>query len=298
MNFKDLSRTENGSQLAFLAERNQSDVYVGELPDAIDESRRLTLDERNDYPVGWLTSDGAVVFATNRTGSWSVFRQEMNGTSPSLLASGSDDNNSEVSADGRWVFHRRNREWMRVPVSGGPGERLGPGNEIQCNVGSTQRCLLGERDQATSEYVFYALDPIEGKQDEVARIEDIPPFTEWDVSPVGKSVAVVHNDGRIRVVSLVTQNERELAVDGWSFGEFVCFASDGRSVFVDGSRSGIRAINRKSLLRVSLDASPEVEVLRHRRNVWHVKPEASPDGRYLAFAAMTFSANVWMIEDF
>ena len=299
VNFVDLSRTANGAQLAFLSERNQSDVYVGELPDAINASRRLTLDERDDYPVGWLASDRAVVFATNRTGSWSFFRLETDGTTPSLIASGSDEQGkSEVSTDGRWVFHLTNGEWNGVPVDGGPGERLALGNEIQCNVGATQRCLLGERDQATSEYVFYALDPIEGKQDEVARIEDIPPFINWDVSPDGKSVAVVHLNGRIRVVSLVTQNERELAVDGWSFGEFVAFAADGRSVFVDGSPSGARAIYRKSLLRVSLDASPEVEELRQRRNVWHVRPEASPDGRYLAFAAMTFSANVWMIEDF
>ena len=93
---------------------------------------------------------------------------------------------------------------MRVPVSGGPGEVLGPGDYIECNVGALQRCLLGDRDQATSEYVFYTLDPIEGKESEVARIKDNPPFTKWDVSPDGKSVAVVHNDGRIRVVNLVT----------------------------------------------------------------------------------------------
>lgn len=52
------------------------------------------------------------------------------------------------------------------------------------------------------------------------------------------------------------------------------------------------------LVRVSLGSESEVEELRYRRNVWHVRPEASPDGRFLAFAAMTFSANVWMIEGF
>jgi len=27
-------------------------------------------------------------------------------------------------------------------------------------------------------------------------------------------------------------------------------------------------------------------------------PEASPDGRYLAYGVITFSANAWMLEDF
>lgn len=33
-------------------------------------------------------------------------------------------------------------------------------------------------------------------------------------------------------------------------------------------------------------------------NVWHVRPTPSPDGRYLAFAAMPFHGNMWLIHDF
>ena len=39
-------------------------------------------------------------------------------------------------------------------------------------------------------------------------------------------------------------------------------------------------------------------VLRDKQNEWHVRPVASPDGRYLAFASMIFDSNVWMIENF
>ena len=185
--------------------------------------------------------------------------------------------------------------WMRAPVAGGPGKVVAPGEAIHC-APTARKCIQGERDATTTEYVFSTLDPIEGRQDEVARIVDNPPFTNWDLSPDGERVAVVHNDGRIRIVELATGSEYVLTNESWWFGEFVSFAADGKAVFVDGSRSRTLATTRKSLLRVSLGSETDVDELRYRRNVWHILPQTSPDGRFLAFAAMTFSANAYMIE--
>ncbi len=53
----------------------------------------------------------------------------------------------------------------------------------------------------------------------------------------------------------------------------------------------------KSLLHYSLERR-EVSVLREQPAQWHIKPKASPDGKYLAFGLMIFSGNVWMIDDF
>lgn len=83
-------------------------------------------------------------------------------------------------------------------------------------------------------YVFHQFDPDTGRGDEVLRIEDQPPFTNWDVSRDGTTLVVGHNNDRLRVIDLATGDERVLSHDGLSYGEFPSFSADGRGIFVDG----------------------------------------------------------------
>ncbi len=127
------------------------------------------------------------------------------------------------------------------------------------------------------------------------RIEDNPPFTNWDISPDGTRIAVVHNDDRIRIFELSSGEESVISKEGWSLGEFVTWSADGEGVYLDGGTTTASRF-RRGLLYVSLNE--DVTLLRQTLHDWHVQPVTSPDGRHLAFASMFFSGNAWMIEDF
>jgi len=308
-NFKNLTVTSDGQRISFLRETNQADVYVGEIDASgllVDGARRLTLDDRNDYPTGWLTDRPALLFDSRRGDRWGVYVQGLDDANASHLMIGLEERGeSELAADGRFVLLRDGASdagsgaLRRIPVDGGPPESLeASGADFHCVVGV--RCVLGNPEPATNEYVFHELGPKGRVGDELARIEDRRPFTNWDLSPDGQWVVVVHNNDSMRRVSLRDGSSVEIESADFYFGETVSFGHDGRGVYVDGYRyseaRGRRA--RKDLLYVSLDTEPIVSVVNHEPNGWHVYPVPSPDGRYLAFALMRFAGNAWTLDGF
>src|SRR5262249_46175526 len=72
-NVRDVRATLGGSRLTFLRERSQLDVYVASFDGAspaIGVPRRVTLDDRDDYPGAWTPDASQIVFASRRAGSW------------------------------------------------------------------------------------------------------------------------------------------------------------------------------------------------------------------------------------
>ena len=198
------------------------------------------------------------------------------------------------------------RYLLRVPTGGGPPALIltktgwvQSYDQTKCAL--ARRCVIGERDGTSQEYVFFHLDPVEGKGDELARIEDRPPFIGWALSPDGERIAIVNMNYSLRVLELDTGDVLELGDDEWGFGEFVAWDVHGNGVYMDATPAPIaggRAFRRSQLVYVRLGADLEVHVLRTGKAQWHVRPNLSPDGRYLAYGVVTFSGNAWMIEGF
>ena len=261
---------------------------------------RLTVDERDDQPLGWSPDGRMLFFESARTGTWSLFRTAFDRGRPEFVAEkGEGTHFLEVSRDGSSVLFWRGSELVRVPAAGGPPETLlaaGVWPGIGCNAAG-DRCLLGERSADELSYVFSDFDPETGRGDEVLHIEDRPPFTNWDVSPDGSRLVVGHNDDRLRIFDLATGDETVLTHDGWFYGEFPAWAADGRGLFVDGGRVTQGRL-RKGLLYISLDDG-EVHVLRENWDEWDTHPVPAVDGKRLAFAANFFyDGNAWLIEGF
>ncbi len=307
-NFRDLSMTADGSRLAFLLESNQADVYVGELLDGgtrLAAPVRLTQDTRNDYPAGWTADSREVFFHSDRGVAQNVFRQNVQGTEATPLStSPSAEGAVELSPDGEWILYWQEEgledSLVRTPVEGGPPEFVltaSGGQDFHCprSMDISPDCVLGQRNQ-NNQYVFNAFNPVYGIGRELQAVEDRPPFSEWDLSPDGERVALVHNEGDVRIINLEDGVERQVIRDGWSFGEYVAWSADGSGVIVDGNPERSRYF-RKALLYLPLDGR-DVTVLRQEPSEWHVRIAPSPDGRWLAFGLMVFSGNAWMIEDF
>jgi len=294
-NIRDLSITKDSSMLGALLVRNQADVYVGELnaeAKSLENIQQLTADERDDYPSSWTPDGASLLFSSSRLGSRGIFKWGRSTESLELVA---ERGSKAVStADGSSILSLVDGGIISLPASGGASQMLtGRADHVQCPPSFEPECVIGFFDG--DKYVFSSLSPSTGTTKELMRISYRAPFTNWSLAPDRGLVAVVHGDDNIvRLIDLSTREEKSLEVENWSEFEYVEWAADGQSLFLNAgiSFAGYDAV----LLQVEMDG--QAHLLRAVPNVWHVDPTPSPDGRYLAFAGMPFHGNIWLIRDF
>jgi DNA-binding winged helix-turn-helix (wHTH) protein/Tol biopolymer transport system component len=305
-----LSVTNDGRHLVALKGLAQADVYVGEIVEhRLENPRRLTFNDRDDFASDWTPDGHYVLFASNRNGSMDIFRQGVGERAAEALIAGPEDKLSlHLSPDGRWLMYfafpggystAKAPLLMRAPLSGGPPQfvfKARPASDFRCLKAPATRCVLSEWEN--QQLVFYALDPIRGKGQELARqaIASGPEIVEsnWDLSPDGSRIALAIPEGppaRIRILSLASGTLQDICVTGWSAFQSMEWAADGKGWFV-ASRSA--AAN--TLLFV--DPQGHAYPLRQTAGGYDMYAIPSPDGHRLAFLEYTTTNNAWMIENF
>jgi hypothetical protein len=314
--------TADGKRLAFLKLSLESDVYVAEVEAGgrrLTPPRRLTLDERNDWPTAWTADSRAVIFWSDRNGRSQVFKQDLDQETAETIAAGPDDDwLPRVSPDGAWVIFiatpagfsgpatRGNlrsiagpySRVMRVPLSGGSPQMISqlPANgNISCAHSLSELCVLSDRSPDLKKLTISALDPLKGKGRELLALDVHPGgLYNWVISPDGSRIVFMEfspREGRIRLLSLKGEPERDIVVKGWAGLNSVDWAADSKSLFVSS-----QAPTSATLLHVDLEG--QATPLWNQRGSWKTWAVAAPNGRYLAILGMTSSSNVWMIENY
>ena len=89
----------------------------------------MTLDSNYNYANAWTSDSKAVLFVSNRNGTWKLFKQDIDETTPEVLAEGAGIALPRVSADGTQVFYFSApgpadvsfpASLMSKPLAGGP----------------------------------------------------------------------------------------------------------------------------------------------------------------------------------
>jgi Tol biopolymer transport system component len=305
-----LGVTSDGQHLVALKGLVQADVYVGDVVEhRLENPRRLTFNDRDDFASDWTPDSHYVLFASNRNGSMDIFRQGVDERTAEAIITGPEDKLSlHLSPDGQWLLYfaflggyavTKAPLLMRAPLSGGPPQlvfKARPGSDFRCLKAPATMCVLSE--WMNKQVVFYALDPTRGKGQELARQEIAygPEIVEsnWDLSPDGSRIALAMPEGppaRIRILSLAGGTLQDLRVTGWSGFQSMEWAADGKGWFV-ASRSA--AAN--TLLFV--DPQGHAYPLRQTAGGYDTYAIPSPDGHRLAFLEYTTANNAWMIEHF
>jgi serine/threonine protein kinase/dipeptidyl aminopeptidase/acylaminoacyl peptidase len=307
--FSGFTVTADGKQMEFLRLTAKAHVYVGEL-DAkgthLNNTRRLTFDEHYEWPERWTPDSRAVVFSSERDGSWDIFKQTLDkDATAELLPLGPEPKwYASFSPDGQWILYMALPEArfpggsvpvriMRVPASGGPPQlvltALGT-TDIHCTRAPANLCVFDEQQQG--HLMFTSVDPIKGRGRAFATMEREPSILiPWDLSPDGSQI-VMTREGRIRLLSLKSGLTTDLAVRGWNSFWSVDWSADGNALFVSSQTP-----QDTTLLRVDLRG--EARALWHQKlNFMGTKGIPSPDRRHLAVAGWTTDSNVWMIENF
>jgi Tol biopolymer transport system component len=203
----NLSRSADGKRLAFANQRDQSDVYWGELEAGgtrLNNVRRLTMDERIDWPGGWSRDSQSILFYSDRNGEINLFKQGVKDAVAEVVAAGPEEMRApRLSPDGAWVLYvawpaaeggaPASGRLMRLPVAGGPPQVVlevkgYPGSartprrqsmvtsashiEFRCAAQGSATCVLSEVDG--NWLIFSTFDPVQGRKGEVTRMDLTP----------------------------------------------------------------------------------------------------------------------------
>jgi WD40-like Beta Propeller Repeat len=311
LNPQGLTLGAGGKKLAFNSDTYQSHIYLAEFkPDGtLTTPRRLTLDERYDVAWTWTPDSKAVVFTSDRTGTFAFYKQAPDQPVPELIPTGAEAvRMARVTPDGAWLIYTAlsnaktpdqsdSVRLMRVPLSGGSPELLlskSRGLNFSCPNRAEAECLANEWDEHRHQNTFISFNQATGTRHELFRTNDGDSFN-WTVAPDGSRIAA-HRGKHIDIFNLSGRVERTIDLGEWqSIAGSVDWAADGKAVFFSPCcRFGPHP--KAILLRVSLEGN--IEPIWESESADGASVVASPDGRYLAITVESTERNAWMIENF
>jgi serine/threonine protein kinase len=302
--------TADGKRLTFKKYATHYTAYVADLKAGgthLTTPRHFTMSESWDSPADWTADSKTMIFMSNRTGRWRIYKQSLNDdeAEPLVTVTGSEDLSSvRVSADGNWVLYQQamrtgdastSRQVMRAPITGGlsqPVITARPDSSIACARSPSRLCAIFELTEDNKQLIITGFDPLKGRGPELTRFDVDAKTKFWatDLSPDGTRIAAIRSpQGPIYILSSGDRGTQVIKVEGWKDLRSVNWAADGKGLFVVNStdKGGV-------LLHVDLRGNAHV-LSEHAVEGW---APASPDGRHLAFTGSTSDGNIWSMENF
>lgn len=274
-------------------------LFIEGVPHLV-HTHRLSFTAARDFPHGWM-DDQTILFESNRTGNYQLFRQELGQSEAEQLTTSNGDHVLEqLSPDRKWILYRLDRngqlQLMRVPAGGGAPEpiplqdKLG---EFLCSTHLTGRCVL--RTTEDEQFVFHELDPITGEGAELARTAWSTTVTnDWALSPDGSQVAIPNHDSkeaRIKLLRLsrggTNMPETTITLSGLKNLNGLEWSADGQGWYVT-VRTAL------GLTLFFTDPQGHSSKLLDTGAALYVVP--SPDGHHVAFPKSTVSSNAWLLS--
>jgi DNA-binding winged helix-turn-helix (wHTH) protein/Tol biopolymer transport system component len=299
-----MSGTADGKRLVVWRRTVAPQVFIASFDTALhrwNEPRRLTLDANVNLATAWTADSKAVLFVSNRNGTWKLYKQAIEETTPEVLAEGRSITLPRLSADGSHVLYLSSSNpedvsfpasLMSKPLAGGAPRVVIQGKGLgvhQCAEAPSTLCIYSQIDG--QDVVFRSFDLEHGAGRELLRIPNKRP--NWTLSADGSKLALFLDPHRIRFFSVATGAAHDVTVKDWPVhgGDW---GTSGQTVFVASQApNGVPVI-----LEVDQTGKAKV-VLQGSSNISFGFMIQSPDGRYGLVAEATPSdSNAWIVKDF
>jgi hypothetical protein len=307
-----LSFSSNGKRLTFLRWSGEPHIYISEVetgPDHLSPPRRLSLEEGRNFPYTWTADGKALLFTSDRDGTFHLFRQAIDQSAPDLLVDGKDVVlEARLNPDGSEILYlvapdandaAGQIHVMRVPVKGGTPQLVLQEPEIeniQCARTPSTLCLFSRNELHAIR--FFSFDAVTGTKRELKQFTRSSELKfNWTLSSDGSMLALApwrqgQVPGEIQIFSIGTGKQRTLTLNGWARIASIDWAADSRSIWVSAcDPSGTR-----TLLKVDLHGKAIPMLQDTQRSMGWAIP--SPDGRRVAIWQASGSSNVWSLQGF
>jgi Tol biopolymer transport system component len=303
-----VSASADGKRIVYVKGVPQPDVYVAKLEASgnLEQPQRLTLDDRRDLPFDWTADNKAVIFTSDRTGTFCLYKQPIDQTMPEMLVSAPQQvMEPRLTPDGTHILYMLNPHWgdpnfevplMSVPLGGGPARELAKARwmtNVQCARAPATVCVYSVLTD--SGVTFFQFDSSRGGGTQFLQVKDeLGQSYNWSLSPDGTTLAIAkgkwgNDEPRIRLVSFDGAADKWLAIHGWPAIASIDWAADSRSLWAAtaGERENV-------LLRIDREGNARVAWRPNNVSVGWAIP--SRDGKLLALQVRSSSANAWMLE--
>jgi eukaryotic-like serine/threonine-protein kinase len=305
---KQISASPDGKEVVAVRDVNSHpNIYLADLPPShqnprFTRIRRLTFSDADDFPHAWTPDGRSLIFESSRNGNFDLFRQEIDRSEAQpLVLSNRYKALPRITPDGKWIFYNEETPangWdvMGFPMEGGPAKKLLANRPVQgefaCALATAGRCVT--RTIQNGQFLFWDLNAELGKGRELAKTAWSPAMVgDWDISPDGSQVAIPNHDPRTATIKLVPLDappgtpEIVVTIRMLKNLSGVVWAADGKGWYV-----AVVDANRGVLYYVDLEGRVRTNLMESMKATYAVP---SPDGRHVAFADWTVSANVWEI---
>ena len=221
--------SSNGKRLVLWRNNTQEQAFITDFDAGARKwktPQRLTLDANGNMATAWLSDSRTVLFASNRNGTWALFRQAIDETTANVLVEGHSIFLPRLSADGSQVLYLSQTDpahplvpisLMRLPVTGGPPHEvlraIGIGN-YQCARLPSTLCIVTKFQKAG--VIFFSFDPEHGLGRELFRTSGV--IHDWSLSPDGRTLADFPHGHSIRFFSVeneVFRVDKTVTLNKW-----------------------------------------------------------------------------------
>ncbi len=302
-----LSITADGKRLVLWRTNFQLQVFLTEIDPStrrFKQPRRLTLDQNGNVVSAWTPDSTAVVFVSNRNGTWKLFRQAIDQVTPEVLVEGRGIYLPRLSPDGKHILYEtyndpenpaQGASIMQIPQEGGSPRfvlRMPSLTNFQCAQSPSKLCLFDTLEGSTDH--FFSFNPGDGMTQKFATVNVTNDFGGWNLSPDGSQLALTlsSHESKVTFMSVGDKSTHQVEFDPW-LPHSLDWAADSKSVYIAGhSANGttvILGVEPNGVHRVLLESDKATQYQ------WVVP---SPDGRYGALEVATGENNVWMVQNF
>ena len=175
------SVTSDDKRLAFVGWSSRKHVYLADSQAGgagLRNPRPFTVDESENFLIGWAPDSRSVVFSSNRSGKDAIYQQSLGEDTPRLISNG-HINMSRLTHDSRWVVGtwtaKKDRTEHSIdadPDMGGAPEPIFsiPDSAFPlCAQSPSSLCVIAERNDHQKVMVITSFDPIKGRGTELLR---------------------------------------------------------------------------------------------------------------------------------
>ena len=293
-----LSASADGKRLVLEKRTNQAQVYLGELAAGgtrMNPPRRLTNDEAYDLPTAWTPDSKAVLFQSNRNGTWGIFKQGLSQDTAELVVTAPQGVFcARPSADGAWIVYVENPKTRRWPLDSAPPDAhpCGRWSDSVCTgdaeLGELRmrsrpgKPLRAPRDEPGSKTAHdHGIRSLERQRQGAPDRRRRPTASSHGghYLRMGRRLRfqeVARRKIHIRLLSLSGGSDREITLKGWPNFTGLDWSPDGKGLYC-----GSASPQGRTLLYVDLEGNAQV--------LWQYKGAGSamPSGVYLHRTAAT-----------